>query len=158
MPGDYQAKGVRMFAGAPHRIAIRFDSPLAFDGLSIGQDVATWVAGVLSGGLGLQWLRGRQRRRASQDEAAGELTVRVLDEGATIRHELFEEARQLRRQLAEEMERRHQAELRAAQLEATNLQLTERVAKKDEHITSLLKLRGMADPEAGKASPEPSSP
>jgi hypothetical protein len=74
-----------------------------------------------------------------RDEYIGELR-RVTDAVTALDHHALE------------TDRRHVAELKLAQLDATLIQLRERLAQKNELVKSLTRLRGMADPEAGRVS------
>lgn len=79
-----------------------------------------------------RWLQRRQEKRQEQIQ----LDVRIMEEGHTLRQEAYQREREALKELAEERERRHKAELAA--LEAQMQAKLEVLARANEDLTRRL--------------------
>ena len=105
------------------KLVLRFDAPDWVD-----NRLLKYLAAFLSGTLGQKLLSGLLGRWRKGDDNARELVVRVIDEGAQMRHELAEENRLLQKRCDEEVESRHRAEMREALLEGRCAELERQIA------------------------------
>lgn len=107
------------------------------------------VAGMLGGGLGVEWLRGRQRKSEKDVDREEAVTLRILDDGTQFREILLQRVESLTTQERDARERAHAAELRAAIAEEHLDKLKGRLERKDERLKilqALLSERGVEMP------------
>lgn len=99
--------------------------------------VLSAVAGLLGGGLGVEWLRGRQKRGEKKVERDEAVTLRILDDGTQFRELLLERVEALTASEKETRERAHAAELQAAVAAEKMDKLKGRLERKDEQLKIL---------------------